>query len=179
MTTMQKSQCISKYIKYQSPSIISSKYSPSYLKSFDSRLKERDLLPSIESTRVSQSRLKSKSPQKVPFSRTVPSKSEKPSEKIDLEVTGTCKVYTHLDSRLSKIQENLNQRKKSISIQEDERKERYYINYKAKLKQIAQLRDLKSKNRVKSICKARCVSDHSKYVETSEVCLQTPANFNN
>ena len=179
MSTMQKSQCISKYIRYQSPSIISSQLSPSFIK----KTALKDFLPAVGRNKRSFSPDKCRINKKANLLKNSFCGKDRTHDTSgnELEVTGTCKVCVPIESRLSKAQEDLNNRRLNISILEEERKERYYNNYKLKLKQISNFRDKLIKNKAKEPKnpRLRFPLTVSPQAETSEISLQTPANFNN
>lgn len=179
MNTMQKSQCISKYIRYQSPSIISSQVSPSFLKKTDIK----DFLPAVGRYKRSFSPDKCRISKKINLLKNSFCGKERTHDTPgnELEVTGTCRVCVLVESKLSKAQEDLNSRRQNISLLEEERKERYYNNYKLKLKKISNFRDKLAKTKFKDpkSFRLRFQSTISPQAETSEISLQTPSNFNN
>lgn len=191
MQCMQKSQCYSKYARYQSPAIISARVSPDYLKFMKVKGKKKSFLPPIEKI-VSKKRVgdekqaveprvlkgRAKSPEKVGGNE------EKCKEFYNLEVTGLAR---HQGGGEGKIIDRKKQehelRRMSISFLENKRKELYYEKYHAKQQQLLAIKTEKmeagGKERKRS--KLRCATDTTQFiednVETCEISLQTPSYF--
>lgn len=185
MQSMQKSQCNSKYIRFRSPSIVSPRVSPTFLNPPESKSKEKRPFGPLEPLKLNFSPTHSKNQQK--FLTTQNSRTGKccESDFLDLEITGTSKLYPILETGRSKMKIDMEMRKMSISLIQDKRKEVYYDKYRAKLRQVEILRDMNFKAKIMDLQKlrARCKSDSGSYaeklVETCEISLQTPSNFNN
>lgn len=179
MQTMQKSQCNSKYIRYQSPFIVSPRLSPTFLNLQDKRAKEKKVLPALESP------IHSKRYQKIAI--TPNSKNSKIQELdfSNLEITGISNLFPIQETGRNKSKNSSEMRKISLSLLENKRKEAYYEKYRAKLRQVEILKELSYKAKILDLqkLKPRCKSDSGSYaeklVETHEISLQTPVNFNN
>jgi len=185
MQSMQKSQCNSKYIRFRSPSIVSPRVSQTFLNPSESKNKQKTPFGPLEPLRLNFSPVHSKKQQK--FSSTQNPRNGKSCESdfLDLEITGTSKLYPIQETGKSKTKIDLEMRKMSISLLQDKRKEVYYDKYRTKLRQVEILRDMNFKAKVMDLqrFRARCKSDSGtyaeKFVETCEISLQTPSNFNN
>ena len=207
MESMQKLQCNSRYVRYQSPSIVSARISPGYLKYIETREKVKKVLPAIGSlmrpsivptynkfsleNKLIREKLNSSLRSNIFSKETKDVEQEK--ELNFLEITGLCSIHTHpFPENMMKKRKKLDQeyRRMSISFLENEKREKYYEQYYEKQRKARQSKVITKEPKVREIrepkvikeCSKRSKSNESNYaedsVETCEISLQTPAFFN-
>ena len=206
MECMQRSQCNSRYVRHKSPSIVSARISPNYVKYIEKKEKEKKILTPIEPRirpnilpTYNKSSIENKLTKEKLNSRirsNIFSKEQKDIEQEKeltlLEITGLCSVQTHpFSENMMKKRKKLDQehRRMSISFIENEKREKYYEQYYEKQRKVRKskivTRDLKKieirEPKATKECSKRSKSNEGNYteelVETCEISLQTPAFF--
>jgi hypothetical protein len=194
MDSMQKSQCYSRYARYQNPSIVSARLSSTQMDCIQTKDRYKtSLLPISSAIKpkivdfYNKYTYEHKNFKYYTHKRKFKkfSNENQPKNWNSLEITGLNGLHLvpvledPIKSR-RKIEQEF--RKNTISFMQKEKREKYYRNYNEKLKKIS---TLKLKKHSKTILnqspepKERFKPDDNDYnTQTYEISLQTPDNFN-